>query len=509
MLGLVKILDSLGFDLPTDEQIISQLESMKVPMGPNEIVPQGHIRFGRFHSTQGFMQSTAVPRNLIDWKRNPGSFQQFAQHYLRMFASRFGGKERFQLTMNKPASDLKSLPTSCLSRLFQDDSKRAEVRTLIHEAFGRYFVIDPTSIGTLEVRLSDTPPPSSSVERGWTDESTRFHKAAKPISDFSDGVQAFTGLAMTVIAGEEKIMLIDEPEAFLHPSLAFLLGKKLSELMSSRDGNLIVATHSAHFVMGCLQSGKKLNIIRLTNEEGVGPTARHLSSDKVAELFKNPLLRSTGVMQGLFYSNVVVGEGDADRAFYNEINERMLSNNPSEGIPSPLFLNAQNKQTVWDILSPLRGMGIPAVGIVDIDFVKDGGATFTKALSAAGVPTTLHESLQNMRTKVKLAFDATRRDMKRDGGINLLTGENKELALKFLNDLAEYGLFVVPGGEVESWLKQLECTGHGPEWLIQLFGKLGSDPGQTSYVKPAAGDVWDFIRSIQKWVANPKKKGLG
>lgn len=33
-------------------------------------------------------------------------------------------------------------------------------------------------------------------------------------------------------------------------------------------------------------------------------------------------------------------------------------------------------------------MGIPAAGIVDIDFVKDGSAEFSKALNAVGIPYT-------------------------------------------------------------------------------------------------------------------------
>jgi hypothetical protein len=409
---------------------------------------------------------------------------------------------------DKPNGDIKTKPSTCLSGLFQSDSKRKEVRSLVHEAFGKYFVIDPTSMKNLEIRLSDSEPPSDEIERGWTDKSAKFHSAARHISEFSDGVQAFTGLVMTVIAGEETIMLIDEPEAFLHPALANLLGNKLSRVMFDRSGNLLVSTHSPFFVMGCLYAGKKLNIVRLTFDNFSNPTARLLSPDRVIDLFKNPLLRSTGVIQALFYSTVLVGESDADRAFYNEINERLLAQHGTEGLPSALFLNAQNKQTVWDVVRPLREMGIPAVGIVDIDFVKDGGAVFTAALSAVGIPSTLHDSLSNMRTKVKTALEATGKDMKRDGGIALLQSGNRTLAEKLLADLAEYGLFIVPGGELESWLKQLGCTGHGPGWLIQVFGKMGSDPLSADYVKPTSGDVWDFLRGIQKWVADPNRKGL-
>ncbi|MFK5284037.1 hypothetical protein ACI3PL_31110, partial [Lacticaseibacillus paracasei] len=69
------------------------------------------------------------------------------------------------------------------------------------------------------MRFSDVAPPSPEIERNWGEDSVEFHKKAKHILEYSDGVQAFTGLVMTVIAGEEKIMLVDEPDAFLHPPL--------------------------------------------------------------------------------------------------------------------------------------------------------------------------------------------------------------------------------------------------------------------------------------------------
>jgi hypothetical protein len=38
-----------------------------------------------------------------------------------------------------------------------------------------------------------------------------------------DGIKAFTGIVTAVIAGDPRILLVDEPEAFLHPALAFKL----------------------------------------------------------------------------------------------------------------------------------------------------------------------------------------------------------------------------------------------------------------------------------------------
>jgi hypothetical protein len=80
----------------------------------------------------------------------------------------------------------------------------------------------------------------------------------------------------------------------------------------------------------------------------------------------------------LFFEAVIVCEADSDRAFYQEINERLLAEFDNRGMNNCLFINAQNKQTVWDIVKPLRELGIPTIGIVDIDVLKEGGSVTIK-----------------------------------------------------------------------------------------------------------------------------------
>ncbi len=310
-----------------------------------------------------------------------------------------------------------------------------------------------------------------------------------------------------MIAGDPRVILIDEPEAFLHPALASKLALEVSRAAKAADKRVFVSTHSPAFVMGCIQSGTPLNIVRLTYRGGVA-TARVLSSQAVLELMRHPLLRSTGVLSGLFYEFVVVCESDADRAFYQEINERLLQFNPNWGIPNCLFINAQNKQTVQTILRPLRQLGIPAAAIVDIDVLKEGGQSWTKLLDGASVPQLLHEGLANTRFKVKASFDASSRDMKRDGGLNILNASDREAAEQLLNQLQEYGIFVVRSGEQESWLKHLGATGHGPAWLVDVFERMGEDSASADYVRPETDDVWRFVSGIKTWLANPNRSGI-
>ena len=94
--------------------------------------------------------------------------------------------------------------------------------------------------------------------------------------------------------------------------------------------------------MGCIQSGAMVNVVRLTYQNETG-TARLLNNKKIEALMRDPLLRSTGVLNALFYKYVVVTEGDSDRAFYQEINERMIQFQPDSAIHDCLFLNAVGK----------------------------------------------------------------------------------------------------------------------------------------------------------------------
>lgn len=497
------VLDDLTFAGLPEDKALQAIDHLKQPPNPGESVHVDHIFVGSKYGRQ------QVPfSSLAQFVQNPSAnLHAFCQWFFRHSTLILDGRSRINLVNQQGAGDLQQAPQSSFQVLFRDDAKRHEVRRIVFEAFGSHFVIDPTSLGNLRIRLSLRPPKDDMEERGIHAEAVEFHSNAQLIDHASDGVKAFTGIITEVMAGDPRALLIDEPEAFLHPSLASKLGYEVSRAALSSDKRVFVSTHSPTFVMGCIQSGAPVNIIRLTYRAGVA-TARVLPSGEILELMRNPLLRSTGVLSGLFYEFVVVTESDADRAFYQEVNERLLRFKPEWGIPNCLFINAQNKQTVQTIIKPLRQLGIPAVGVVDIDVLKEGGANWTNLLTSANIPVISHGSLATIRSAVKQAMDSTGKDMKRDGGVNILPEPEREAALNLLKQLGEYGVFVVPGGELESWLPSLGATGHGPSWLINVFEKMGEDPDSGGYLKPTAEDVWAFISSMKAWLVDSTRKGI-
>jgi hypothetical protein len=333
-------------------------------------------------------------------------------------------------------------------------------------------------------------------------------REALDVGAVSDGVKAFTGILLQLHAGDPKVIIVDEPEAFLHPSLALKLGKELAKGAATEGKHIFASTHSSHFVMGAILSGAKVNIIRLTYSPNSGGTARLLSNAELNTLMRDPLLRSVGVLGALFYDYVIVAEADADRAFYQEINERLLTADDPRGVPNALFLNAENKQTIPKIVAPLRKLGIPTAAIADIDVLKDGGDEWTRHLKACGIPIGEHQPYGTRRSSVLDALRKKNADFKIAGGITLLKGVERELAENLLGDLGRYGLFIVPRGEVEAWLSNLSVSRSKHGWLRSIFEVMGSDINASQYVTPVAGDVWDFVGNVRNWLVDPNRRGI-
>lgn len=504
-----QIVERVEFEPWTSAALEKEIAKIEVEPAQSEIVNPDHVLVSKLRSQDNTAARVQIHRpGLLSDAQNPnGPHRHQYSSFLGLFTLRLDGKSRLGLTDQQAAGDLLKTAPNHLAHLFTDNLARAEVRRIVFEAFGKHLVIDPTNIGQLRLRLASRAPVDEREEKGWDSVSQAFHRDATLISEASDGVKAFVGMLTTLIAGEPKITLIDEPEAFLHPALCARLGKEVTSALTGTDRRLFVATHSASFLMGCVQGGAAINIVRLTYDYSTA-TARLLTKEKLTPLMRNPLLRSIGVLNALFYNAVIVTEADADRAFYQEINERLLLAKDPRGIDGCLFLNAQNKQTVWDIVRPLRELGIPAAGIVDIDVLKEGGVVWSKPMNGAFFPPLSHMSLAHERAALLKAFEATGKNMKRHGGVTLLSASDQEACANFFAKLSDYGVFVVPSGEIESWLPSISVNHDKGAWLTTIFEEMGEDPTATNYVRPSVGDVWDFLGKIRRWVADSNRKGI-
>ncbi|WP_263389776.1 AAA family ATPase [Ruegeria marisflavi] len=419
------------------------------------------------------------------------------------------GAKRLAMLPAEEGADLQS-PSGPLARLLTDDTRRKGFQTAAKAGIDYYPVIDTVSrYGTLKLAFASAAP-DAETERSLNKSLIDYLKTALPAEHASDGFNAYTGMLGALHASDFKVILIDEPEAFLHPTLARTLGRQVAE--KAGDKQVYIATHSADFLMGAVESGVPIRIVRLQYHAGVS-TARLLDNDTLRRLMNDPMMRSANVLSGLFAQAVVVTEADADRAFYQEINNRLLSAKDPRGIDNALFLNAHEKSTVPRLVEPLRHMGVPTIGIVDLDVLAEGGENWAKQMRAVGVPEVRRRTFETARQSVfellrGVSTDGKQKNYKQRGGVTLLSGGEKDAAEALLSDVEDYGLLVVSQGELESWLSNIEVDRDKHGWLRSIFDALGSDPNDANYVKPGDADVWGFLGRARSWFADPARKGM-
>ena len=244
-----------------------------------------------------------------------------------------------------------------------------EIQKLVKRAFGKKIKLDFTVPQRLLLRVGDDFSLIPSDPRDARQPMQQYDK----LDDQGDGIRSFVGITIALLATKRNILLIDEPEAFLHPPQAFRIGEFIAEQANSKR-QIILATHSADLLRGILSKTTDLTIIRIGRRDETN-YFNTLDPNRLQQLVNDPLLSSSRVLDGLFYSGVVVVEADSDGRFYQTASNKRKNN------IDLYFVNADNKQTVPRITTLYRDMGVRCVGIVDFDVLNDS-AEFKKQLEA-------------------------------------------------------------------------------------------------------------------------------
>lgn len=472
----------------TDHHVELRAFSLQSPPGPGS----GTIALGRPEIDPANTSGAIVAHRLL-------------QHY----TISLNGRQRFELASGRQSGALNGPPTSHWMAVERDDAIYAEVDAMVSAAFGQHLVMQTFQPPQIEPALSEASL-SAEHRHSTSDDAINQQLAATPILQLSDGVQVFCGMIAAVAALPHLLLLVDEPEAFLHPTLCRRLGADLARIARERDARLVAATHSSDFLLGCLEEVPDTTVLRLDYRGGTA-TSFALEATKVAQLSRDPLLRSANALRALFARSAVVCEADADRAFYEEINRRLSEADGRHGATDAVFLNAQNWQTTVRISGPLRAAGVPAAVVVDLDtlVVDEPWAGFV----AMGDPVPAdRDRVLNARAAARDAINECGRAVPdaplkvKSDGLDALTDEQRKVVDAAIAELESIGIFPVAVGELEGWLAQLGCT-NKQTWVTDMLQRLGA-PGDAAYVTPGPNDVWGFVERVAAWLEDPNRSGM-
>lgn len=284
-------------------------------------------------------------------------------------------RERFQYV--QPANrrgDLNDPPSHPLHWIEQDAELKAEFLSAAKNIFGVDLTLDPVS-GNLFFRVgtpASAPPQVDKLAEGeYLNELLELPK----LDTQGDGMQSALSLLLPVITSTFPVVLVDEPEAFLHPPQARKLGETLAKLAHSRKVQLIVATHDRHFLTGLLDAVEaSVSVVRLSRD-GNNSEAKHLDSTQLRNAWKTASIRHSNLLDGLFHKLVVIAENERDCQFFAAALEALDS---AEALPlrphDVLFVPSAGKGNIPALAEVLVASGVPVVASPDLDILNSEGS---------------------------------------------------------------------------------------------------------------------------------------
>lgn len=314
-------------------------------------------------------------------------------------------------------------------------------------------------------------------------------------------MRSFATVVLGLLApSTPSVLLLDEPEAFLHPPQARLLGEFIAK-ERPRNAQLFIATHSSDVLMGLLDAASvHLRILRIQRNGEINHV-KELDKEYTKNIARDPLMKFSGVLSGTFHERVIVCEADSDCMFYSAILDVPAVR--GERQPDVLFLHAGGKHRLAALAETLRALDVTVDVVADIDVLNEesvlqrlvttlGGdwdrvaptARSVKAaieqhkpwLNAAEVskgiqqvfakiPEGTGEFPRPLRGEIEGIFrKASPWDAIKDAGKAAIpAGQPTQQFAALQTDCKEFGLWIVPVGEVEGFCKYQ--GNHGPRWV--------------------------------------------
>jgi energy-coupling factor transporter ATP-binding protein EcfA2 len=385
--------------------------------------------------------------------------------------------------------------------------KRNKVNALLRKTFNKSICVELQNNGELRFVISRKEIVPTTIAINPSHDEQQFFKECRSYTKFGDGFKVFAGLVTLVFSCDHRILLLDEPELYLHAPLIRKLAQELVGEFEERDGTIVAATHSADFVAGCLEATDDVAIVRLSYSEDTKVGAVSIVDHEMLKRFiRNPVLRNLDALPGLFYEAVVIVEGQNDKIAYSEVNRRLVQH--KKGIRDVLFIGATGKTGLLTLGEPFARSGIPTALVYDFDALLDQTVPRQIEEFASIYATKSQQTVlaKQMAACIQTLQSYSKEDLKKVG-TGALTKNHASQVKSLLAKLASFGVFIVPLGEVESWFLKLGFpdTGRKNDKLTVAMEGLPSK-GIPHDLSDSTDSVWAFVHHISEWVQSCHQK---
>ena len=300
------------------------------------------------------------------------NLKQYWPENLRRFRSLFcllvPTKDRIDDSNPVDSIDVLEEPVSNPIHMLLDDKLESKLSGYFRWAFDEDLILHRGGGRKLPLLVGNRVDTHKGEDRLSAAYCERLLASTVPLHKQGDGMRSFASVILHLLAPiTPSILLLDEPEAFLHPPQARLLGEIIAVERSSR-AQLFVATHSSDVLHGLINvASDRLRVVRIQREGNIN-RVKELDKELVRKISVDPLMKYSAVMSGVFHQRVIVCEADGDCMLYSSILD--LDEVHGEGYPDVLFVHASGKDRMATLAETLRALDVPVDVVADIDILR-------------------------------------------------------------------------------------------------------------------------------------------
>lgn len=452
---------------------------------------------------QGFGFNIYAPQIGKSWTNSDNGLGEVSS----IFANMLGTEDRLKAA--NPAPNIK-LTSEAINHpihfLQKNDDLEAKFSNYFRQAFGTDLIVHRNAGSEVPLYVGEKPLMAQGEDRVSNNYLNELEKRDL-LHEQGDGMRSFVGVLLTSFVSNHSMLFIDEPEAFLHPPQARLLGKMLAKDLPS-ERQLFLATHSEDFLKGLLDANvSNLKIIRIQRNKTINKVSVLNSSD-IESIWNDSLLRHSNVLNGLFHTKVVICESDSDCRFYSAVLSSLFDNTNNIS-PDILFIHCGGKHRIPVVIKSLMKLNVPIKVVSDFDVLNDSNPLQSIYSELGGDWSDIEQDWRIVKSSI---------DQKRP---ELQTTELKKEIEEILASAQEQIFPKEKIKEIQKSLKKASAWAHAKEvgkpfipngGPTQAFDRLQFKLKAVGLLVLEVGELEGFVKSIgnhgPKWVSDVLSKNL-
>jgi predicted ATPase len=455
----------------------------------------------------GFGYNVYSPSAKYNWS----SFKNGIGDLVSLFVNALSTEDRLKAASPPNSIRITTEPLSHPIHFLQKhDELEIKFSDYFRQSFGTDLIVHRNAGNEVPLYIGKKPVPKDGADRVSESYLNELEKLDL-LHLQGDGMRSFVGVLLNAFISKHSIILIDEPEAFLHPPQARLLGKMLAKDLPS-ERQLFLATHSEDFLKGLLDAdNSNLKIVRIQRDGAINRVSVLHNSD-IKNIWNDSLLRHSNVLNGLFHYKVIICESDADCRFYSAILSAIYEDTDAIS-PDLLFIHCGGKHRIPTVVRSLIRLNVLVRVITDFDILNDvnplknifeemGGNWSDIEHDWMEVKTSIEQKrpeleTQELKSEIEKIFNSIEEKIvpknkiseiqktlkkasawahaKEVGKLFIPSGDPTKAYDRINEKLQKIGLHIVEVGQLESFVKSI--GNHGPKWVNEVMARnLKSDP---------------------------------